>query len=181
MTIPNPIPLQTIYIAQTNMPSRRNKAAQKFRGAQKWIMAEVNALRPTESLSTSQIAKRIKKASGKDFHKNSVYLALRKLVNRGSLLAVRKGQEKTYKLSKSGASSPAPTSTAVPTRAAPVSPAAMASDVELTGIPATSAAASSLPHKLALGEILVLELSDGKVLTATNLHGRLVMEWQPVP
>ena len=37
-----------------------------------------------------------------------------------------------------------------------------------------------LPHKLALGEILVLSVSNGHVLAATNLHGRLVFERHPL-
>jgi len=162
------------------MATRRSKAAQKFRGAQKWIMAEVSSLRPSESLSTSQIAKRIKKASGKEFHKNSVYLALRKLVDRGSLQAVRVGQEKTYKVGKSGgaassapAAPPMPAGSSVPA-AAPVPPSVETVDQ-------AAAQSAALPHKLALGELLVLEVRDGQVLTATNLHGRLVMEWHAVP
>src|SRR5580658_3194521 len=101
------------------MATRRRKAARKLRGAQKWIMAEISALRPSESLSTAQIAKRIKKASGKEFHKNSVYLALRKLVSGGSILAVRNGQEKNYKLSKSGG---APSSATPPRSSAASAP-----------------------------------------------------------
>ncbi|HZY70868.1 MAG TPA: hypothetical protein VFF67_07840 [Thermoplasmata archaeon] len=38
-----------------------------------------------------------------------------------------------------------------------------------------------LPHKLALGEILVLSVTEGEVLTATNLHGRLLLERHPLP
>jgi hypothetical protein len=38
-----------------------------------------------------------------------------------------------------------------------------------------------LPHKLALGEILVLSIGNGQVLTATNLHGRLSLERHPLP
>ena len=163
------------------MASRRKKAAQKLRGAQKWIMAEVSALRPSESLSTAQISKRIKKASGKDFHKNSVYLALRKLVDRGSLKAVRIGQEKTYKLPKSsdsGASASSssasePMMTLAATSTAPITaPSASGTD---SGIEV-----ASLPHKLAVGEILVLEITDGQVLTASNVHGKLVVERHPL-
>jgi hypothetical protein len=41
--------------------------------------------------------------------------------------------------------------------------------------------AAMLPHKLALGEILVLSIGNGQVLTATNLHGRLALERHPLP
>jgi hypothetical protein len=163
------------------MATRRSKSGRKLRGVQKWIMAEISALRADESLSTAQIAKRIKKASGKEFHKNSVYLALRKLVDNRSLQSVRQGQEKTYKLGKSSSSSPAasmPSSgRSTPSAPAPTSNA-LPSDLAASD---SAGSTPALPHKLALGEILVLEVSDGQVLTATNLHGRLVMERHPVP
>jgi hypothetical protein len=41
--------------------------------------------------------------------------------------------------------------------------------------------AAMLPHKLAPGEILVLSIGSGNVLTATNLHGRLALERHPLP
>jgi len=40
---------------------------------------------------------------------------------------------------------------------------------------------AGLPHKLALGEILVFPVRDGHVLATTNLHGRLVFERHKVP
>jgi hypothetical protein len=163
------------------MASRRKTAGKKFRGAQKWIMAEINAIRPSESLSTAQITKRITKASGKDFHKNSVYLALRKLVERGAIKSVRIGQEKSYKISKSAGTSLANSASSEMTTSTS-SVASSTPAAEMAGIPSdVMTPAGSLPHKLALGEILVLGYSDGQVLTATNLHGRLVMERHPVP
>jgi hypothetical protein len=157
------------------MAKRRAKATQKLRGAQKWIMAEINALRPSESLSTAQITKRITKASGKDFHKNSVYLALRKLVNRGNLQSVRVGQEKSYKAAKGAPSAPSAAPTA--------SSSASEGPADLSAVVPTdlSPTLAALPHKLALGEILVLGVSDGQVLTATNQHGRLVVERHAIP
>jgi len=51
----------------------------------------------------------------------------------------------------------------------------------LAGSPESIRLAAGLPHKLALGEILVFPVRDGHVLAATNLHGRLVFERHPLP
>jgi hypothetical protein len=136
-------------------------------------MAEISSIRASESLSTAQLSKRIRKASGKDFHKNSIYLALRKLVDRGAIQSVRNGQEKSYKIAGGSASSSSASMSTSPSAPSEINAVAVPSDLAPPG--------SALPHKLALGEILVLGMSDGQVLTATNLHGRLVVERHPLP
>jgi hypothetical protein len=163
------------------MARKSAKVGRKLRGAQKWIVGELRSLGPSETLSTSKIAKRISKLSGKRFHKNSVYNALRILVGRGDIKVVRSGREKSYQVASTSSTVAAP-SVAAPRAASPVaqpkSPAPARSEpvvVESYPIP------SALPHKLALGEILVLEIGDGFVMIATNLHGRLVVERQSVP
>jgi hypothetical protein len=144
------------------MPGKRGKAARKLRGAQKWIVSELGSLKPGARLSTSEIAKRISKNRSKKFHKNSVYNALRLLVQRGRLRMVRIGREKTYELADSA--SAAPVAASGPAAASPmVAPSALT-------------AVGALPHKLALGEILVLSIEGDEVVTATNLHGQLVFE-----
>jgi hypothetical protein len=149
------------------MPGKRAKAARKLRGAQKWIVAELDALKPGARLSTSEIAKRISKARQKKFHKNSVYNALRLLVQRGRLVMHRDGREKSYQLPGSPA--------------APASPAGTTPAITTEHAPPPGVYASALPHKLALGEILVLSVDGRDVVTATNLHGRLVFERHRAP
>ncbi|HEV8049873.1 MAG TPA: hypothetical protein VGP88_04705 [Thermoplasmata archaeon] len=149
------------------MPGKRSKAARKLRGAQKWIVAELGELKPGTRLSTSEIAKRISKTRQKKFHKNSVYNALRLLVERGRIVMHRNGREKSYQLS--GAAMPEPRS---PDPVRPVS-------TEVA--PPAIVTATSLPHKLGLGEILVLSVDGRDVVTATNLHGRLVFERHRAP
>src|SRR5271169_6596831 len=78
------------------MSPKRAKTSRKPRGAQKWILAELRSIDSGTTLSTSQIAKRIAKSSGKKYHKMSVYGALRLLVGRGDIKAKRDGQEKAY-------------------------------------------------------------------------------------
>jgi hypothetical protein len=161
------------------MSPKRAQTSKEPRGAQKWILEELHSLGPTASLSTSKITKRIAKSSGRKFHKNSIYLALRQLSERGDILASRIGLEKTYRVAKDPDSSSK--------RSRPVSEA---SRVEVTPeggrpMPPTPSdpgvLAAMLPHKLALGEILVLSIGNGQVLTATNLHGRLALERHPLP
>src|SRR5271169_554383 len=161
------------------MARKSTKTGRKLRGAQKWIVAELRALGPSATLSTSKIAKRISKVSGKRFHKNSVYNALRILVGRGDIKVVRSGREKAYQVGASR-SLPEPVSAAKSTApaSAPKSlPVAQPETVAVESYPVPSA----LPHKLGLGEILVLEIGDGYVMIATNLHGQLVVERQSVP
>jgi hypothetical protein len=162
-----------------SMSTKRAKMSQEPRGVQKWILAELRSLGPSASLPTSKIAKRIAKSSGKKFHPNSVYLALRQLAGRGDIKATRVGLEKTYRIaiereSSSKLSPPA-------TEAAKVEPAPEG----YAPMPPTPSdprvLAAMLPHKLALGEILVLSIGNGHMLTATNLHGRLALERHPLP
>jgi hypothetical protein len=138
------------------------------RGAQKWILAELRTLKSGDLLSTSQLAKRVRKASGTAFHKNSIYNALRLLVKRGAIDVTRSGRNKTYGVRGAGAPR---------TRDAS---AVGGTSFELTNSDPFPPA-GAFPHKLALGEILVIRVGDGEVLTATNLHGRLVLERHPIP
>ncbi|HEV2316437.1 MAG TPA: hypothetical protein VGV89_02535 [Thermoplasmata archaeon] len=147
------------------MSPKRGRKAREPRGAQKWILSEVRALPPGGSLSTAELSKRITKSSKRDFHKNSVYNALRLLVRKGFLDMQRKGRQKLYQIA--GAARAAPAKVA---RAAVGRPARRAA--------APTAEMPAMPHKLALGEILVLNVGEGEVLIATNLHGRLVIERQ---
>jgi hypothetical protein len=164
---------------RARMSPKPAKKSKEPRGAKKWILAELRSLGPSASLSTSKLVKRIAKSSGKKFHQNSVYLALRQLVGRGDIKATRVGLEKTYRIAMDLGSSSKRSS-----------PASEGSRVEATPevdrpMPPTRSdpgvGAAMLPHKLALGEILVLSFGNGHVLTATNLHGRLALERHPLP
>jgi hypothetical protein len=161
------------------MSPKRANISKDPRGAQKWILAELRSLGSSASLSTSKIAKRIAKSSGKKFHKNSVYLALRELAGRGDIKATRVGLEKTYRVAEaldSGVTQSPPAREAARIETLPQADRALkptASDPGVQG--------ATLPHKLALGEILVLSIGNGHVLTATNLHGRLALERHPLP
>jgi DNA-binding PadR family transcriptional regulator len=150
------------------MSPKRAKATGKPRGAQALVLAELRSLGPKVRLSTAEIAKRIASAGRKTFHPNSVYNALRILVRRGTLTVARKGRQKVYQLSnlvRAGR------------RRLPLAGASRTRRTSSHKEPP----AAALPHKLALGEILVIRIGERDVVTATNLHGRLVLERHHVP
>ncbi|MCI4331506.1 MAG: hypothetical protein L3K19_06635 [Thermoplasmata archaeon] len=160
------------------MSPKRVKTTRAPRGAQKWVLAELRGLQAGAQLSTTKIAKRIAKASGRTFHKNSVYNALRLLVQKGEISVVRKGVQKTYHIAspiRAGTRTPS-TPVARPAPSAPAVPSVPpAAEMEMESV------APALPHKLAVGEVLVLEITERDVLTATNQHGRVVVERHPLP
>jgi hypothetical protein len=162
------------------MPGKRSKASREPRGVQKWILSVLKEAGPSGSLPTAKIAKRIAKSSGKRYHQNSVYLGLRTLSSQGAIKATRKGTEKSYAIAGWSQApitrSEISTETAMPAErlGAPV-----ASEHALS--PESIRLGAGLPHKLALGEILVFPVRGGHVLAATNLHGQLVFERHTVP
>jgi hypothetical protein len=162
------------------MLAKRAKGLREPRGVQKWILAELRVAGPSGGLSTAKITKRIAKLSGKRYHQNSVYTALRLLTSAGAIKATRRGTEKSYAIA---GWSQAPI--ARPEVESKISAGAALTESELADAHAASPEsirlAAGLPHKLGLGEILVFPARDGHVLAATNLHGRLVFERHAVP
>jgi hypothetical protein len=162
------------------MARKRAKDPRAPRGVQKWILAELREAGPTGSLSTAKLTKRIAKSSGKRYHQNSVYTALRILTTQGAIKATRKGTEKSYAI--------AGWSQAPVTRREVEPEELKGADLPEIAVPSASETsldsireAAGLPHKLALGDILVFPVRDGHVLAATNLHGRLVFERHALP
>jgi hypothetical protein len=157
------------------MPGKRAKATRAPRGVQKWILSELRDAGQSVSLSTTKLTKRIAKSRGKRYHQNSVYNALRILTKQGAIKAKRLGHAKSYAIA--GWSQPPITRSEVATEG-PIR--ADLPEITVASAHATSPdpirLAAGLPHKLALGDILVFPVRDGHVLAATNLHGRLVFE-----
>jgi hypothetical protein len=162
------------------MLGKRSKPGREPRGVQKWILAELRGAGLTGSLSTAKLMKRIAKTSGKRYHQNSVYNALRILTSEGAIKATRKGNEKSYAIA-GWSQAPITRSEVEPEvlTGADIPEVAVASSHSLS--PESIREAAGLPHKLALGEILVFPVRDGHVLAATNLHGRLVFDRHELP
>lgn len=162
------------------MAPKRASAGRKLRGAQKWIVAELRGIPKGATLATANIASRIAKASGKKFHQNSVYNALRALVRRGEVVVTRKGVQKLYRIRDAVRPGPKPAASASAPMA-PVPTETAAASAPAGAMMGSSSAPSTFPHKLALGEVLVLEVASDGVVTATNLHGKVVIEKHPLP
>jgi hypothetical protein len=123
---------------------------------------------------------RVSQIAGTAIPPFSVYSALRTLVKRKVLKAGRQGHEKSYSLAGTPDSSSA-TSFAASTAPAMARPASIP---EPTAMPALEAVAmpsapAGMPHKLAVGEALILHVGDEHVESVTNVHGRLVVERHP--
>lgn len=106
----------------------------------------------------------------------SIRTALRTLVRRKVLKESREGREKYYSSSK-GASA----TTAAPAAPRPRSaPMAAPSPVEAVAVATTGSVevpvGETPGHKLAVGEVLILAVGEQHVETATNVHGKLVLE-----
>lgn len=118
---------------------------------------------------TSDIIRRVRKLSGVRIPEQSFRQALGTLARSNLVRARRAGQEKTYKLVQ-GAETPAvpqPTPTSPETLpGGPVPPMAPS---------AAERAVSSFPHKLAVGEVLVLFVGETHVEMASNVHGKVVL------
>jgi hypothetical protein len=157
------------------MRRMRSKTPKEPRGVQKWILSELRDAGQSVSLSTAKLTKRIAKSSGKRYHQNSIYTALRIMTKEGAIKATRKGNQKSYAIA-GWSRAPITRSEVDPGVPAgvdmPEVEVASASETSLDSI----REAAGLPHKLTLGEILVFPARDGHVLAATNLHGRLVFE-----
>ena len=162
------------------MPGKRAKKPRETRGIQKWILAELREVGPTGSLSTAKLAKHIAKSSGKRYHHNSIYSALRTLTSQGAIKATRAGNKKSYAIA-GGTQESRPGRRLKPALASLELLPEHAGVTEHGGSPESIRLAAGLPHKLAPGEILIFPIRDGHVLVATNLHGRLVFERHPLP
>jgi hypothetical protein len=162
------------------MPGKRSTESREPRGVQKWVLTVLREAGPSGTLTTGKIAKRVAKSSGKKYHQNSVYTALRILTSQGALRATRKGNEKSYAVA-GWRQAPITRSEVEPESPMDSGPPEIAVAREHPASPESIRLAAGLPHKLALGEILVFPVRDGHLLAATNLHGRLVFERRRVP
>ncbi|MCI4368881.1 MAG: hypothetical protein L3K09_04885 [Thermoplasmata archaeon] len=123
--------------------------------------------------STSDIRKRVAKLSGTKIPDQSLYGALRTLVRRRAVSSKRSGRELSFTLSTAAKPARKPTATVAEPAPAPVmidssTPVAMA--------PTTALATITSVQKLAPGEAAILHIGEAHVETATNVHGKVVLE-----
>ena len=148
------------------MLRHRNKLSTGNLNARDWVLEAVRAASIDGTpVPTTRIEREIARRSGKTFHKNSIYSALRVLKHQGLLREQKKGHSKTYVLEAATA-----------LRAAPPTAKQVASPTGSETAQAVAKPPLTLPHRLAWGEVLVLSVDDAHVETATNFFGHVVVQ-----
>jgi hypothetical protein len=144
------------------MPGKRKSVRRTRHDPRSWILKAMQGVESEGGLLTSQIQKRIRSLKGSSIPPYSIYQGLRTLYKRRQVLRERKGREYTFRLP--GSKPPMPSATTV---------------VEVVPAPAPvpdSGPQGHLPHKLAPGDSTILAIGKTHVETATNVHGKLVLE-----
>ncbi|HWX25650.1 MAG TPA: hypothetical protein VN083_11430 [Vicinamibacteria bacterium] len=132
------------------------------------------------TFSTAQVFEGVNKVAGAKVPEYSVRSALRTLLKRKALTASKRGRELYYRSVGASANrapsrkSPEPE---VVVESAPIL-AVTGSGIEVP-VGAVAVAVERGPHKLAVGEALILHIGDEHVEAVTNVHGKLVVERHP--
>ena len=160
------------------MSPKSDAATTKRRPLREWI---TDALREAGPLTTTKLRKKVAELSGAKYHMNSMYLALRSLKKNGAISATRKGRQRFYAIGRKVVSAAETVERRVVARVTrrPSPPAAVAPPAPAT--PAEAAPVASFPHRLAMGEIAIVRAENDSVLSATNVHGELVLKRHKVP
>jgi hypothetical protein len=154
------------------MPRSKARTARTLHGTRKWILKALQSSKGPEGMMTSEIKSSVNRLSGMTIPAYSVYAALRTMLRRKMVIARRRGREYQFRL-VSTLPANVSAATAQPERsAAPASPPAPA--VALPAMPV--APAPPVQHKLAPGEAVILHVGESHVETATNVHGKVVLE-----
>ncbi len=161
--------------------AKRPKSGSRIRhGSRKLIQRIFDGLDASASVPTSEIFQKVNKAAGSSVPEYSVRTALRTLVKRKILRQQRRGRELYF--SRAG-SEPTPRASRTPSARASAAPTLVEVDeavvvAEPVALP-SSPGGAVLPHKLAVGEALVLHVGEEHVEAVTNVHGKLVVEKHP--
>jgi DNA-binding PadR family transcriptional regulator len=162
-------------LAEVMSPDSRDPNA-KRRPLKEWI---TDALREGGPLTTTKLRKKVAELSGAKYHMNSMYLALRSLKKNGAVAATRKGRQRFYAIGRKVVQAAERVEQRVarvarPRRAARAAAAMAVASTE-------PAMVQTFPHRLAMGEIAIVRVDGDTVLSATNVHGELVLKKHRVP
>jgi len=175
-------------------PGKPSKVSTRNRYDTKNLVLKVLGEGPTRGgLTTIETTRRVSELRGEQVPEDAVGAVLRGLVGEKVLKWRRVGHKKAYRLvvpaTRLAPAAPAPTAPVPPTPESPEPPALPVPDLP-PGAPETArigppdaldaSALGKFPHKLAVGEILLLGVQDGHVVSATNVHGKLVVERHPI-
>jgi hypothetical protein len=151
------------------MPRSKARAARTLHGTRKWILKALQSSKGPDGMMTSEIKSSVNRLSGMTIPAYSVYAALRTMLRRKMVIARRRGREYQFRLvSTMPANLSAPTAQPQRSPAAPSAPA--------RAVAAPVAPAPPVQHKLAPGEAVILHIGESHVETATNVHGKVVLE-----
>lgn len=150
----------------TRRGTRQDGPATTEKSAQDWV---AESLQSSEELSFRQLETETAKRAGHRYSKPAIYLALKNLTDQGHIELLGRGRRRAYHwLAASDASPALPPKPGRTTR------------LDLPTPPGVSSP-SVLAQHLALGEIVIISIAGRSVLTASNQHGRLVLERHPLP
>jgi hypothetical protein len=140
-------------------------------GTRNFILEALETTQKSPAIATAAVIKAVRKLAGKRIPEETIRSSLKTLVRQRVVKGRKSGHEKVYKLVREeprlAPSSPAPTSPPAPL---PPLPRPRVESAEL------AVSQPLLPHKLAVGEILILEIGPAHLETATNVHGKVVLE-----
>ncbi|MCI4323492.1 MAG: hypothetical protein L3K03_05660 [Thermoplasmata archaeon] len=126
-----------------------------------------DALHDVDRLTTAKLHQKVTELSGKKFSAAAMYNTVRQLAKEKAISASRAGHQKVYSLAKTAKRDLGKFERAVtPGRDAPSS---------------TPTVQSGPGHKLAMGEIAIVHSDGESVVSATNVHGELVLKRHKVP
>ena len=144
------------------MAARRKSRRGARHGTRKWVLQVLGAPEAAAGLLTSRVMQGVARLSGTRIPGYSVYQSLRTLVRQGAVVAQRKGREFSYRLASRA-------------RGVRSTPATVPAGATLTPEP-RGVGGSRVLHTLAVGEVAIVEIGKAHIETATNVHGRLVIE-----
>ncbi len=161
--------------ASRTLRRRRPRAAVRH-GTRDFILKTLEGTANGPALGTMAIIKEVRKLAEKRIPEETVRSSLKTLVRQRLAKGRKHGHEKTYKLIASAppeaGAPPVQGSRALATRG---EPRAEITAAELAVIQPLG------PHKLAVGEILLITVGETHVESASNVHGKLVLEKHPRP
>ena len=172
------------------MPPKKSGTPTKRRPLREWI---TDVLRESGPLTTTKLRKKVGEKTGAKYHMNSMYLALRSLKKNGAVSATRKGRQRFYALGRKvevAAQKAKVDIVAVAQRAEQKvarrgrPPEARGPDALRRTEPVVGprdGRARGAAHRLAMGEIAIVDVDKDTVLSAANVHGELVLKRHPVP
>jgi hypothetical protein len=156
--------IETVTSFRDSVVSMAKSPKTPRRPLREWI---ADALRESETLTTSKLHQKVAALSGKTYSATAMYNTVRALAKEKVVSVGRAGHEKVYRLGKSVEREFGKIEKVVERTPAPVP---------------SSAPAPSVPgHKLAMGEVAILHSDGQSVVSATNVHGELILKRHKVP